>query len=110
MKTAVPDSSSKCSSGCPTPGLHRSYGECLRSKNVAPMAIAPDHDHKSMNQWDKDLTAYKDARDAGLQPTATTAASAEMAYRTTDAMHGVAFDGSNGQHQLAQKLVAADNA
>lgn len=73
------------------------------------MAINPYHDHKSMGQWDKDLTAYKDARNAGLQPTATTAASAEMAYRTSDAMHGVPFNGADGQHQLAQKLVAADN-
>lgn len=99
---------SNCSSGCPTQD-HASYGECLRSKAVTPMAVNPYHDHKSMNQWDKDLTAYKEARDAGLQPTATTAASAEMAYRTTDAMHGVPFNGSDGQHQLAQKLVAADN-
>lgn len=72
------------------------------------MAINPYHDHKSMNQWDKDLTAYGEARAAGHQPTRTTAAAAEMAWKTSDAMHGVAFDGSNGQHQLAQKLVAAD--
>ena len=97
---------SNCTSGCATQD-HSTYAECLRSKGVTPMAIAPNHDHGTMKQLDKDLIAYKRARDAGLQPTRTTSRAAELAWKTSDAM-GQPFDGGKGVHQLAQKLVAQD--
>ena len=42
-------SQSKCSSSCPTPGAHESYGECLRSKNLNAAVSIPG------NGWDRSV-------------------------------------------------------
>lgn len=74
-----------CRTGCPTKD-HATYGECLRSARVgANLAATPN------NTWDKDLHAYKAAREEGLQPDSTKRADVEMAKAFSDST-GVAYD------------------
>ena len=54
-----------CSSGCPTPGSHKSYGECLRAKSLQNMNVeAHEHNQSIYRQVDE----YVDARREGMQP------------------------------------------
>lgn len=48
---------SNCSSGCPTPGAHASWGECVRDKNtrVAWAASAKGLDRTTEKKWDAEL-------------------------------------------------------
>jgi hypothetical protein len=54
-----------CSSGCPTPGRHESFGACVRAKHLE---IADVQAHKFNQSISKQQNAYVDARRAGLQP------------------------------------------
>lgn len=57
-----------CSSGCPTPGAHRTYGECLRSKNLqSSLRVCRD----SAKAWDRELAEYRSAVEQGIQPNST---------------------------------------
>lgn len=70
-----------CTSGCPTQD-HASWGECARSKNLA--VVAPDgRVHRA--QFDSDMTAYADARKAGIQPATTRREDVDAAVRISDA-------------------------
>lgn len=53
-----------CSSGCPTPGAHASWGECVKAKNtrVGWAASAAGRDRTAEKKWDKELSDYRDAR------------------------------------------------
>lgn len=77
--------SSACRTGCLTRD-HATYGECLRSAGVRTTFGATPN-----NTWDKDLNAYKTARDEGLQPDSTNRADVEMAKAFADKT-GVAYD------------------
>ena len=46
-----------CSSGCPTPGAHETWGECVRSKNtrVGWAASAAGRDLTTEKKWDAEL-------------------------------------------------------
>ena len=46
-----------CSTGCPTPGAHESWGECVRAKNtrVAWAASARGLDATAEKKWDAEL-------------------------------------------------------
>lgn len=63
-----------CSSGCPTPGKHASFGECMRAKNVS---TAPGETTKGTygysreKVWDAELKEYGEARLQGIQPAST---------------------------------------
>lgn len=62
---------SVCRAGCSTPGLHQSWGQCLKAARV-------QFDLHSLKygaiekRKDKRLTAYESARNNGLQPANTT--------------------------------------
>lgn len=48
---------SNCSTGCPTPGAHATWGECMRAKNprVAWAASAKGLDRTAEKKWDAEL-------------------------------------------------------
>lgn len=56
-----------CSTGCPTPGVHASWGECIRAKGAY---VAPPG-RGSRQAWDAELSAYASARSQGIQPAGT---------------------------------------
>lgn len=58
-----------CTSGCPTPGVHATWGECLRAK---ALEITPGlMDKPGRQSWDAELSAYGEARRQGIQPKGT---------------------------------------
>lgn len=56
-----------CTSGCPVPGSHQSWGECLRAK--APQFGPGDRDTRLFHE--SELQAYADVRAQGIQPKGT---------------------------------------
>lgn len=78
-----------CSSACPTPGVHRSYGECLRSKNLQIGDLKESH--VINKRGEADLQAYADAKRAGIQPSGIDRASVDRAVRISEA-DGTAFN------------------
>lgn len=75
-----------CASSCRTRD-HDSYGQCLRSKNLA--VVDPDgRVHRS--QWDADLEAYATAKKYGVQPASTNRAAVDAAMRASEST-GEAF-------------------
>lgn len=59
----------RCSSACLTKD-HRTFGECMRSKNLQ---LNPNlSDTGASKAWDGELQAYRDARAQGIQPAGTT--------------------------------------
>jgi hypothetical protein len=80
----------RCSSTCVTKD-HRTFGECLRSKNLQ---LNPNlADTGRSKAWDGELQSYRDARRQGVQPAGTTKAKVEEAMRISDAT-GQAYQGA----------------
>lgn len=81
-----------CSSGCLTPGAHKSWGECVRDKNLKSAVSIPGkgYDRAVQSRWDKRIDAYKQARSEGIQPQSTRASDIQAAVKTSDAQ-GSAF-------------------
>lgn len=84
---------SACSTGCPTPGAHETWGECLRAKNtrVAWAASARGLDRTAEKKWDAELQSYRDARAQGIQPAGTTKDKIETAVEMSN-LTGRAFN------------------
>lgn len=76
-----------CSSGCPTPGAHKTFGECLRSKDLQLSNLQAKAYHKYN---DGEIDAYADARRQGIQPETTKAADVTSAVMLSEAT-GVAY-------------------
>ena len=74
-----------CSPRCPSPGTHRSYGECLRSKSVSVNGAPNGIDQTKQHHWDAELSAYRGACAEGLQPAGTTMRQIDAAKRAADA-------------------------
>lgn len=70
-----------CSTGCPTPGAHRTWGECLRSKNLQVQDVET---HKYASSQHRVINDYVDARRDGLQPESVTAKAVKQAREITD--------------------------
>lgn len=83
-----------CTTGCPTQNCE-SYGACLKGKSmrVAYCNSAGGMDYTAQKAWDRELSAYKDARAEGIQPAGTKLQSVENARRISDAT-GTAFQAS----------------
>lgn len=77
-----------CSSSCPTPGAHETWGACVRSKNLKSAVSIPgkDYDRAKQSRWDKRIDAYKSARAEGIQPASTRASDIQAAVETSDAL------------------------
>jgi hypothetical protein len=70
-----------CSSGCPTPGAHSTFGECLRSKNLQIQDVDA---HKYNKVQSGVIDDYVTARRAGIQPEGVTANAVRFANEQTD--------------------------
>lgn len=80
----------RCSSACPTKD-HRTFGECMRAKNLN---LNPNlSDTGASKAWDAELSAYRDARAQGIQPSGTTMAKVREAVEISNAT-GVAYKGA----------------
>lgn len=73
-------STSKCRSGCKTQD-HASWGECAQAANFS---IGDAAKQRQMNNSEKELNAYKDARKAGIQPASTKMSDVQKAVRLSD--------------------------
>lgn len=69
-----------CTSGCPTPGAHASWGECARSKNLtvssdaytaATLARTPGAAMNGGQKWEAEMTEYPKMVAQGIQPAGT---------------------------------------
>jgi hypothetical protein len=80
-----------CRTGCPTPGAHKSWGECARAANlrVAYCGIGGG-DATEQKKWDQELELYRQARAQGIQPEGTTRNKVVAALKASDAA-GLAF-------------------
>lgn len=79
-----------CSSSCLTRD-HKSFGECMRSKNLN---LNPNlSDTSASKRWDSELESYRNARRQGVQPSGTTRAKVDEAMRISDAT-GKAYQGA----------------
>lgn len=79
-----------CSSGCLTKD-HKTFGECMRAKNLQ---LNPHlADTGASKAWDAELSAYRDARAQGIQPSGTTMAKVREAVDISNAT-GVAYKGA----------------
>lgn len=83
---------SRCRTGCPTPGAHESYGQCLRaaSVKVAYCNSTNGWDATKQKKWDNELASYRNALASGVEPTGTTQKEIDKANRLSD-MTGKAF-------------------
>lgn len=80
-----------CSSACPTPGAHRTWGECIRGKNLH---IGDLKGHDVNKRGESDLQAYADAKRMGIQPSGIDRASVDRAIRISEDT-GRAFNANN---------------
>lgn len=85
---------SHCTTGCPTQNCIN-YAACLRQKapRVAYANSAGGYDYTAQKKWDRDLAAYKDARDQGIQPSSTNRAAVDRAVAISNES-GKAWDAS----------------
>ena len=70
-----------CRSACPTPGVHRSWGECARAANIQVGDLMNATGQKS---WDRELNLYRSAREQGIQPASTKTADIRQALDASD--------------------------
>lgn len=76
-----------CSSACPTPGEHKTFGECLRAKNLKSAVSIPGNgwDRTVQKDWDNEIAHYRSARAQGIQPSATTREATDRALKISEA-------------------------
>lgn len=60
-----------CRSGCPTPGVHRTWGECARAADLQIDRHSLSVDLRLEKDKDHRLSRYEDARRQGLHPKST---------------------------------------
>jgi len=77
-----------CSAGCPTPGAHKSWGDCIRSKRTAVMGLESTGNglggYTADQKMHRENAAYRDAVSEGLQPSAPTFAAVDKARKAAD--------------------------
>lgn len=84
-----------CSSSCPEPGSHESWGECVRAKGLRTAVSIPGngYDRSAQHRWDQRIDSYRKARSEGIQPMGSKRSDIETAVRMSDAT-GTAFKAS----------------
>lgn len=73
----------RCSSACLTQD-HRTFGECMRSKNLQLSPHVNGEYGKKQKAWDRDLDHYESAVSQGLQPVGTQRHQVDAAIREAD--------------------------
>ena len=83
--TLTPEDIIACRTGCVTKD-HTSYAECLRAgaPRIAYCNSANGHDFTKQKRLDADLSAYRDARSQGIQPSSTQRDSVDRAIAISD--------------------------
>lgn len=86
-----------CREGCPTPGEHKTWGECLRAANIHVPTQESQHHGRGMSTraWDGELAAYRDARSQGIRPSSTRLADTNAAVAVSRVADR-AFDATTG--------------
>jgi len=74
-----------CSSSCSTQD-HKTFGECLRAKNLQLSPHVNDSYSTRQTAWDGELDHYKKAVDNGLDPVSTKRKAVDAAIK--EAEHG----------------------
>ena len=61
---------SNCSSGCPAPGTHETWGDCVKSKGtrIGWANSAAGVDLSKEKRWQAGLQEYRAARKQGVRP------------------------------------------
>lgn len=72
-----------CSDSCFTRD-HKTYGECLRAKNLQLSPHVNGEYGKRQKQWDKDLDHYESAVRQGLEPVGTQRHQVDAAIREAE--------------------------
>lgn len=72
-----------CSSSCPT-GNHKTFGECLRAKNLQLSPSVNDAYSTRQKAWDSELDHYASAVRQGLDPVSTKRAAVDRAIKEAD--------------------------
>jgi hypothetical protein len=72
-----------CSGTCQTRD-HKTYGECLRAKNLQLSPHVNSEYGTKQKQWDKDLDHYDSAVRQGLQPAGTQRHQVDAAMKEAD--------------------------
>lgn len=80
-----------CSSSCPTPGAHQTWGECVRAKGVQ---VGDLKGHVINKRGESDLAAYKRARELGIQPSGIERSAVDRAVRISEST-GKPFDAAS---------------
>lgn len=70
-----------CRTACPTPGVHRSWGECARAADIQVGDLMNASGQKT---WDRELGLYRSAREQGIQPASTRTADVHRALDASD--------------------------
>lgn len=83
---------SNCTSGCPTPGAHRTWGECMRAKSIRMGYIESGMDATRERQWQSELSFARGAMEQGILPDNTTRKAVEHAYEMSEKT-GIAYRG-----------------
>jgi hypothetical protein len=79
-----------CASGCPRPGSHETWGECVRSKGVAVMGLeSTGNDYTKARFVSRENAAYRAAVAEGLQPNAPSHLEIDKVRRRADALGSV---------------------
>lgn len=72
-----------CSSTCYTQD-HKTYGECLRAKNLQLSPHVNDNYSAKQTQWNRDLDHYENAVGNGIQPEGTQRWQVDKALKEAD--------------------------
>lgn len=70
-----------CRTACPTPGVHRSWGECARAADIQ---VGDLQNATGQKRWDRELNLYRSAREQGIQPASTRTADIHKAMDASD--------------------------
>lgn len=73
----------RCSASCPTQD-HRTFGECLRSKNLQLSPAVNDSYGTRQRAWDRELDSYESAVRQGLDPAGTKQHHVDAAIRKAE--------------------------
>jgi hypothetical protein len=76
-----------CRSGCPTPGAHRTWGECASGVGTMFVQSAKGLDMSGEKRLRAESDAYRAARRQGIQPDGTRMAQIQKAVELSD-KHG----------------------
>lgn len=74
-----------CTSGCPDPGSHESWGECVRAKNARVMWLGgTGPSFGEQKAFSRTNEAYRDAVRQGLQPQAVSDTAVRAAFESAE--------------------------